>query len=67
MAFDSFFGGSNQSLEINIPLVCPGFVSAHLILSDVEPQKIKPGLTLVFVESMGDMGFVGIELQSDLA
>ena len=67
MAFDSFLGGSNQSLEINIPLVCPGFVSADVVLPDVEAQKIKPDLTLVFIESMGDMGFVGIELQSYFA
>ncbi len=73
MAFDSCFGGFNQRTdvlrppEINIPLVCPGFVLAYPILLDVKAQKIKPGLTLVFVESMGDMGFTGIELQSDFA
>jgi hypothetical protein len=67
VAFDGFLGGSNQGFEINIPLECPGFVSADVILPDVETQKIKPGLTLVFVEGVSDMGFVGIKLQSDMA
>ena len=66
MTFDGLLGGSNQSLEINIPLVRPGFVSAHVILPDVEAQKIKPDPALV-VEGMGDMGFRGVELQSDMA
>ncbi len=69
MAFDGFLGGFNQRTdvlrppEINIPLVCPSFVLAHPILLDVKAQKVKPGLTLVFVESVGDMGFTGIKLQ----
>ena len=67
MAFDAFLGRSNQRLEIDIALIRPGFVSAHPILSDVEPQEIKPRLALMFVNSVGDMGFDGVELQSDLA
>jgi hypothetical protein len=68
MAFLRFLTGSDQGLETGLTPVGSGFVSAHVILSDVEPQKIKPGLTLlVFVEGVNNAGFVGVELQSYLA
>ena len=64
MTFDGFLGGSNQSLEINIPLEGSGFVSAHVMLPDVEAQKIKPDPALVIVEGVANVGFGGVELQS---
>ena len=66
MAFDGFLAGSNQGLETGLTPVGSGFVAAHWVLSDVEPQKVEPGLSLVFVEGVTDARFSGVELQSHL-
>ena len=62
MAFLRFFTGFDPGLETGLTPICPGFVSAHVVLSDVESQEIKSGLFLVFIEGVRDAGFAGVEL-----
>ena len=66
MASDGFLTGSNQGLETGLTSVCPGFVSAHLILPDVEAQEIEADLSLVFIEGVADGRFGGVKLQAYL-
>jgi hypothetical protein len=66
MAVDGLLTGFNQGLETGLTPVGPGFVFTHLILPDVEAQKVKADLALVFIEGMADLTFGRVQLQSDL-
>ena len=64
MALDSFFTGGNDRLEtkwFSLAGSCMGF--SYRELSNGEPQKVEPYVTLIVVEGMGKSGFAWLQFQ----
>jgi len=66
MALGSFFTGLNQRLETKrVSPTRPRVSSSYGVLSNREPQKVEPAISLLFLQSMGESGFARLQFQSN--
>ncbi len=66
MALGSFFTGLNQRLETKrFSPTRPRVSSSYGVLSNREPQKVEPDISLIFLQSMGESGFARFQFHSD--